>query len=332
MGRGTSPLRGMVRSSPKKPLQENMDANFASAGELTPTRKPLSSISEGCRNPVVSSDENVQVDAVTPKGKVDGTTPKGKKRGGQCLFPHAENMEGGTPDRQAKIKKSHSRHQSPARNQPAARVQDASPAEPVADVPSSETANAAAGAVAKGQPEQHGAVKQGGEYANSHTPRAHRNERAGKHGTEWEPASSARPNYNQNVSATPAKSVTRTLKYGAAPGPVAAGSSASRALIPLPGGGRNVAQGGATEQQFNLEEDPTFWLDHNVQVSAAPDSSEPSWNFLGGFEFAYSWSFPHAPMRFPGVEIERQAPRSMCPCRMSFSSRASAVCTLILEC
>lgn len=270
MGRGTSPLRSVtVRGSPKKPSQENMDANCVSGGgDLTPSRKPLSSISEACRN----SDEN-GADAVTPKGKSDATTPKGRKRGGQCLFPHVENVEGGvgTPEKQGngKIKKSHSRHQSPAKNQSALRLQDGSLGEAGVDVLSGEMAHAVAGVVSKGPPEQQGVSKQGSENANSHTPRAHRNERGTKHGSDAEPVSSVRPNSNQSISATPAKSVTRTLKYGAAQGgPVSAGSSStSRALVPLPSGGRNVSQG-TSEQQFNLEEDPTFWHDHNVQVSS----------------------------------------------------------------
>ena len=274
MGRGTSPLRSTVRGSPKKASQENMDANFASGGESTPTRKPLSSISEGCRNPLASCDENAGADvAVTPKGKVDATTPKGKKRGGQCLYPLAENVEGATPDRQAKIKKPQSRHASPVKGQGATRVQDASPAEAGVEAAAGEMAQGAAGiGGVRAQAEQHGGVKQGVENANSHTPRGPRSERGGgKHGAEAEAASSARANCNQNVSATPAKSATRALKYGAGQGAVAAGSSTSRALIPLPGGGRNACQG-ATEQQFDLEDDPTFWLDHNVQVRAALES------------------------------------------------------------
>lgn len=281
MGRGTSPLRSMVRGSPKKPFQENMYANVASTGELTPIRNPLSSISEGCCNPIVSSDENVG-DAVTAKGKADGATPKGKKRGGQCLFPLSENMEGGTPDRQAKIKKSQSSHPSPAKSQSAVRVQESSVVEAGLEVASGEMAHAAAGIGAKGQAELQGAVKQGGDNANSHTPRDHvTKERGGKHGLESEPASSARPNCSQVVSATPAKSVTRTLKYGAAQGLVAAGASASRALIALPPGARNVA--GATEQ------------DHNVQVSVA---SEKPWSGLAVFECMVSCPFPVALMRW----------------------------------
>lgn len=224
MGRGTSPLRSVVRGSPRKPLQENMDPNCLSSGDLTPSRKPLSSIS--------NCDENGG-DAATPKGM----TPKGKKRG---LFPHNENVEG------TKSKKAHNRHQD-------------------VEVGADETA---VDAVLRGQ--------QGSENANSHTPRAQRNERGNKHGSDYEPVSSK--NCNQISSATPAKSVTRTLKYGAAQAPVAAGSVTTRALVALPGGGRNAVQL-ASEQQFNLEEDPTFWLDHNVQVSTANCSKYPSRHF-----------------------------------------------------
>lgn len=306
MGRGASPLRSVVRGSPKKPSQENMDANFACVGDLTPTRKPLSSISEVCRNPMVPCDVNAG-DAPTPKAKSDATTPKGKKRGGQCLFPHSENVDGSTPDRQAKVKKSHTRHPSPVKNQGGAGVLDVGAAEPGVDVLSGEMAHAAAGIGAKGQPEQHGAAKQGAENANSHTPRAHRNERAGKHGADGDPASSVRPNCNQSVSATPAKSVTRALKYGAPQGPAGGGSSTSRALIPLPSGGRNVSQG-ATEQQFNLEEDPTFWHDHNVQVTTAHEYLKPSRSPIAVVESVFSLSFRlnAVSMRCPWVEFEWQ--------------------------
>lgn len=232
MGRGTSPLRSVVRGSPEKPLQENVDANCG--GDLTPSRRPLGSISEASRN----VEENV------------GDVKSGKKR---SLFPHMENVEG-TPERHGngKSKRAHNRYQSPVKGQVAAAVE----------------VGVDEDVVHRGH---EGATKQGSENVNSHTPRALRNvvlERGSKHGTDSEPVSSVRPNFNQSTSATPAKSVTRTLKYGVSQGSAPAGPSTSRALVPLPGGGRNAVQG-TSELQFNLEEDPTFWLDHNVQVSEA---------------------------------------------------------------
>uniref|UniRef100_A0A7I4DZD3 Kinesin motor domain-containing protein n=1 Tax=Physcomitrium patens TaxID=3218 RepID=A0A7I4DZD3_PHYPA len=269
MGRGTSPLRSLVRGSPRKPSQENIDANVVSSGDLTPTRKPLSSIAEGGRVPLMSSDENI-VDVLTPSGKMDATTPKAKKRSGQCLFPLMENVDGGngTPEKQGhgKFKKSHIRHPSPAKSQSVTRALDSSSTEPGIEMPLSETSHAAVPLCSKGQAELHGVTKHCAENGNSHTPRAYRNvtDRGNKHGSDCEPISS-RPVPSQNTSATPAKSVTRTLKYGGAQGSAVAGTSTSRALVPLPSGGRSVSQTTA-EQHFDLEEDPTFWHDHNVQV------------------------------------------------------------------
>lgn len=273
MGRGASPLRAIVRNSPKKPAQENMDVGFLSVGELTPTRKPLSSIAECGRNPLSSSDENLP-DASTPKGKLDATTPKAKKKsggGGQCLFPLAENVDrsegaSGTPDKQhgngKNHKKSQSRQPSPMKTQAVVNktLQENPPTETCtgAEIAGDMSQSAAAaGQIVKGpQFEQHG-----------HTPRSNRHERGSKLSNEAEVVSSSRPNSSSTLqpSATPAKSVTRTLKYGAAGGPIAAGLSTSRAIVPLATSGRNM-QPGTSEQHFELEEDHEFWHDHNVQV------------------------------------------------------------------
>lgn len=271
MGRGASPLRAIVRNSPKKPAQENMDVGFLSVGELTPTRKPLSSIAECGRNPLLSSDENLP-DASTPKGKLDATTPKAKKKsggGGQCLFPFAENVDrsegvSGTPDKQhgngKNHKKSQSRQQSPMKTQAVVNknLQENLPMETNTCAELEISQSATAGQIVKGpQFEQHG-----------HTPRSNRNERCSKLSNEAEVVSSSRPNSSSSLqpSATPAKSVTRTLKYGAAGGPIAAGLPISRAIVPLATSGRSM-QPGNSEQHFELEEDHEFWHDHNVQVS-----------------------------------------------------------------
>lgn len=70
------------------------------------------------------------------------------------------------------------------------------------------------------------------------------------------------------LQSTPSRSVNRSLRYGATPG-----SAASIGNTRAPGSGTkssgsfqfNTGQQ-ISAQQFDFEEDPTFWEDHNVQV------------------------------------------------------------------
>jgi hypothetical protein len=65
-------------------------------------------------------------------------------------------------------------------------------------------------------------------------------------------------------STTPNRSVTRSLRYGATPSSAVSVSSSAR-------GGGGGAGKSMVEQQLDIEENPTFWKDHNVQVGECVD-------------------------------------------------------------
>lgn len=67
-------------------------------------------------------------------------------------------------------------------------------------------------------------------------------------------------------STTPNRSVTRSLRYGATPSSAVSVSSSARG-----GGGGGGAGKSMVEQQLDIEENPAFWKDHNVQVGECVD-------------------------------------------------------------
>lgn len=266
MGKGTSPIRAMVRHSPKKvATQEDMiSGHFPNGDELTISsslsRKPLSSISEGSRNSLSekTSDENNCPDMpLMSKGKMtsDHLASKGKRKNvGQGLFPQLiENVEPGdgasvvvaaaalTPEKHgSKTKKVLGPHQSPMTS-------------PVA-------------------PPRHSESNQ--EACANATPRTHRKlimNESGETGAAVAAASST-----TFSAATPCKSATRSLRFGTSSngGVLAATGTSSFFSTHRPGlppvvssGGQALQQHASVETHFELEEDPTFWEDHNVQVS-----------------------------------------------------------------
>ncbi|CAM6039323.1 unnamed protein product [Sphagnum compactum] len=266
MGKGTSPIRAMVRHSPKKvATQEDMiSGHFPNGDELTISsslsRKPLSSISEGSRNSLsekTSDENNCPEMPLMSKGKMtsDHLASKGKrKNGGQGLFPQLiENVEPGdgvsvvvaaaaalTPEKHgSKTKKVLGPHQSPM----------ASPA----------------------APPRHSESNQ--EACTNATPRTHRKlimNESGEPGAAVAAASST-----TFSAATPCKSATRSLRFGTSSngGVLAATGTSSFFSTHRPGlppvvssGGQSLQQHASVETHFELEEDPTFWEDHNVQV------------------------------------------------------------------
>ncbi len=90
-------------------------------------------------------------------------------------------------------------------------------------------------------------------------------------------------NRNQGVlqkeAVTPSKNANRALKYGGAPSNASsvAGLSSTRATSSAANQLRSAGTSGPVqissqlrnEQHFYLEDDPSFWQDHNVQVSGA---------------------------------------------------------------
>jgi hypothetical protein len=191
------------------------------------------------------------------KGKMtsDHLAFKGKrKNGGQGLFPQLiENVEPGdgasvvvaaaalTPEKHgSKTKKVLGPHQSPM----------ASPA----------------------APPRHSESNQ--EACTNATPRTHRKlimNESGEPGAAVAAASST-----TFSAATPCKSATRSLRFGTSSngGVLAAAGTSSFFSTHRPGlpplvssGGQSLQQHASVETHFELEEDPTFWEDHNVQVS-----------------------------------------------------------------
>jgi hypothetical protein len=253
-----------VRHSPKKvATQEDMiSGHFPNGDELTNSsslsRKPLSSISEGSRNSLsekTSDENNCPEVPLMSKGKMtsDHLAFKGKrKNGGQGLFPQLiENVEPGdgasvvvaaaalTPEKHgSKTKKVLGPHQSPM----------ASPA----------------------APPRHSESNQ--EACTNATPRTHRKlimNESGEPGAAVAAASST-----TFSAATPCKSATRSLRFGTSSngGVLAAAGTSSFFSTHRPGlppvvssGGQSLQQHASVETHFELEEDPTFWEDHNVQ-------------------------------------------------------------------
>jgi hypothetical protein len=70
------------------------------------------------------------------------------------------------------------------------------------------------------------------------------------------------------LQSTPSRSVNRSLRYGATPGSTASVGSTRAPTSGKSSGSFQFFTGQQTvAQQFDLEEDPTFWEDHNVQVT-----------------------------------------------------------------
>lgn len=267
MGKGTSPIRAMVRHSPKKvATQEDMiSGHFPNGDELTISsslsRKPLSSISEGSRNSLsekTSDENNCPEMPLMSKGKMtsDHLASKGKRRNvGQGLFPQLiENVEPGdgasvvvaaaaalTPEKHgSKTKKVPGPHQSPM--------------------------------VSPAAPPRYSEFNQ--EACTNATPRTHRKlimNESGEPGAAVAAASST-----TFSTATPCKSATRSLRFGTSSngGVLSATGTSSFFSTHRPGlppvvssGGQSFQQHASVETHFELEEDPTFWEDHNVQVS-----------------------------------------------------------------
>lgn len=112
------------------------------------------------------------------------------------------------------------------------------------------------------------------------------------------------------TSAATPKSAGRSLRYGVAPSSANSLAGVGVASIRTTGVGNGVrmlvpAQQ-SNEPQFELEEDPTFWQDHNVQViysafetmrlvrSCSPSASSELW-----------WSFYFSPMNFRSRQFKR---------------------------
>ncbi|XP_024380241.1 uncharacterized protein [Physcomitrium patens] len=89
---------------------------------------------------------------------------------------------------------------------------------------------------------------------------------------------------SSNSTFTPSRIINRSLRYGATPG-----SAASIGSVRAPGSARSLglsqvcADQQISEQQYDIEEDPMFWDDHNVQVILRTRPISSSESALKGF-------------------------------------------------
>lgn len=269
--KGTSPLRLLLRNSPQKNAQEGVSANTTS---MTPPRKVLTPIPESVSNPLTS--ENLSNDASTVKGKVDATTPK-KRSVGHRLFPDTENNGDGTtigtpgknstaitPGRAKNILAGLSK-KSPSAARP---VQEAGNSDVLNEgviTPSRRRLGYSNEANHTGVPTK-SSCKPGSEHT---TPKSLRNPGIKPSG-EAEGGTSSRSNCSQLVNGTPSSTKTaRSLKYGTGVGSLSSGLLNNRIVgaailnrqLSMPQPTQQIV-----EQHFDLEEDPHFWEEHNVQV------------------------------------------------------------------
>lgn len=109
-----------------------------------------------------------------------------------------------------------------------------------------------------------GASKSGSTYQ---TPRSL--SLSGKPPLDSEPSRALVSSSNSSfLQSTPSRSVNRSLRYGATPGSAASIGSTRAPVSGKPSGSFQFFTGQQTvAQQFDFEEDPTFWEDHNVQVT-----------------------------------------------------------------
>lgn len=280
MALGTPPLRLSIRNSPRKITQESLESSGSSVGIVTPSRigtipsarKALTPIAEIVSNPL-SSDVPI-CEATVASGKRDVTTPK-KQTVENKSFCDAENvtecMEGTTVGTSGKLTGI-----TPGRSKNIlAGLSKKSPvvARSVQELCYSETQTDGArtpkrrlaynSEVVQAQTSAKSSTKIPSEHL---TPKSFRS--AGRKGAnEAEIGTSSRCGSGQLITPSSART-TRPLKHGGTPGILSSGlgirasisSSLNRQLV-MPHVSHHFI-----EQHFDLELDPHFWDDHNVQV------------------------------------------------------------------
>lgn len=267
--KGSSPLRLLLRNSPQKNVQEGVGANTTS---MTPPRKVLTPIPESVSNPLTS--ENLGNDASTVKGKGDATTPK-KRSVGSRLFPDTENNGDcttiGTPGKnttaitpgRAKNILAGLSKKSPSVARPIQETENLDVLNEGVITPSRRRLAYNIEANQTGVPTK-SSSKPGSEHT---TPKSLRN--AGLK-PEAEGGTSSRSNCSQLANGTPSSTKTaRSLKYGMGVGNLSSGLINNRIggatllnrQLSMPQPAQQIV-----EQHFDLEEDPHFWEEHNVQV------------------------------------------------------------------
>lgn len=284
MAKGMSPLRLFMRNPPRKTVPESTDggtsgADAAGAAAAAQSRQPLGPITEIVRNPLIPVAEQSSGDPSTPRAKAKASSQ------GQEKFPHLENSQGlttsvnTTPDKTAnayskgKFTWQH-RHGSTGFSAPRDRAADLStpPRPPKGSAPSDGQAAALPTNnqdTSQGLPSNSRGSSTGGGSVTS-TPKTGRSV-GGKSTSESENGGSQSPNN------TPSKTVSRSLKYGqqgnGTSGVISSRSTASQHaarpmgfLQAVKGGLSHATNQNFVEHRFELEEDASFWRDHNVQV------------------------------------------------------------------
>ncbi|CAM6102761.1 unnamed protein product [Calypogeia fissa] len=282
MVKGMSPLRLFMRNPSRKTLADGIDGTSSapdSTGAAAQSRQPLGPITETVRNPLIPVAEQSCGDPSTPRAKAKVSSH------GQDKFPHLENSEvyatsfNVTPDKTAS---SQPKGKFTWQHRHGATAQNAlKEGPPLLNTPPRPTQSSVCsdGRASNNQDTQslshnlRGCSTGGGTVTN--TPNTGKSV-GRKSSTESENGGSQ----SQNV--TPSKAVSRSLKYGqqgsannsGASGLTNVRSTVSQHVITRPIGNLQAVKGvlpqttnqNFVEHHFELEEDASFWRDHNVQV------------------------------------------------------------------
>ncbi|CAM6127967.1 unnamed protein product [Calypogeia fissa] len=283
MAKGMSPLRMFMRNPSRKTLADGIDGSSSAperTGAAAQSRQPLGPITETVRNPLIPVAEQSSGDPSTPRAKAKASSH------GQEKFPHLENSEvyatsiNVTPDKTASSQSKgkftwQHRHGATAQNAPkeGPPLLNTPPRPPKASDCSDGTASNNQDTSQSLSHNLRGCSTGGGSVTN--TPKTGKSV-GGKSSTESENGGS------QSQNATPSKIVSRSLKYGqpgsannsGASGLTNVRSTVSQHVITRPIGNLQAVKGvlpqttnqNFVEHHFELEEDASFWRDHNVQV------------------------------------------------------------------
>lgn len=290
--KGMSPLRLFAQQSPKKIPKENATSNGTDT-VLPHGRHPLCPIREASRNPLADHGD-VSPPKVKPVPTTQPTTPRGKKRG-PSSYTQSENMDGNlgsasnSPD--SRPIKTAANHVGTVKAK--STWQYKQPASHGLELPSTSSLRRSPSNARTWQ-------DTGGNRGESDTGTTPTNTirctsshsvpttGASKNGSPRVSKITGKPLVDADISkvssscsnaaASPNRSVTRSLRFGVTP----SNGSASGGLVNVAGTrgatGSHTGCGGKSagfmqqpsqhslEQFFELEEDPTFWKDHNVQV------------------------------------------------------------------
>ncbi|KAG0605936.1 hypothetical protein M758_9G099600 [Ceratodon purpureus] len=264
--RATSPRRLQTQNSFKK-QESGMDS------PLHTGRHPLRPIPESSTK---SSSTSEQTEPGSPSKP---PTPRGKKRAA-AVYRQSENVDGNigsasnTPEKPREKRTNLSRvgkltapwpSKLPVTNSLARSLQESLQQTDAANKSwdSDSTGGTPTTSVRTPAISTTGASKVGSTYQTPRTASF-----SGKPPLDSEPSKVLVSSSNSSfLQSTPSRSVNRSLRYGATPGSAASiGSTRAPGNGKPPGSFQFFTGQQTAAQQFDFEEDPTFWEDHNVQV------------------------------------------------------------------